>query len=155
MRMGGWTLWQPFCCHEAGSSTECCSVLERRKTDRCQVFSGIAGLTSTSLPWSPPVDVLVMWIYEFSLLLNPFLVIFVFLGMHPWLMEVPGLGVESELPANTIATATQDLKLVCDLHHSPWQCWILNPLIEARNRTHVLKDTTRVCYHWAMMGAPA
>ena len=36
-------------------------------------------------------------------------------------MEVPGLGVESELqlPAYTTATATQDLSRVCDLH--PWK----------------------------------
>ena len=36
-----------------------------------------------------------------------YLFIFCFLGLHPWHMEVPGLGVESELqlPAYTTATA--------------------------------------------------
>ena len=26
------------------------------------------------------------------------------------------------------ATATPDPSRICDLHHSSWQCWILNPL---------------------------
>ena len=46
----------------------------------------------------------------------------------------------------------QDLSHVCDLHHSSRQCWILNPLTEARNRTHILIDTSWVHYHWAMKG---
>ena len=33
---------------------------------------------------------------------------------------------------------------VCDLHHSSRQCRILNPLIEARDQTHVLMDASRV-----------
>ena len=70
-----------------------------------------------------------------------------FLGLRPWHMEVPRLGVESKLqvPANTTATAMRDLSCVCDLHHSSQQCWILNPLSKARNRTHVVKDTNWVC----------
>ena len=31
-----------------------------------------------------------------------------------------------------------------DLSHSLWQHWILNPLSEARNRTHILMDTSQV-----------
>ena len=52
-----------------------------------------------------------------------------------WHMEVPRLGVELklELPAYTTATATQDLRHVCDLHHSSRQHQILNPLSEARD----------------------
>ena len=58
---------------------------------------------------------------------------FSFLGMHPRHMEVPRLGVESELqlPAYTTATATQDPSHACDLHHSSWQCRTLNPPSEA------------------------
>ena len=31
-----------------------------------------------------------------------------------------------------------DLSPICNLHHSSWQCWIPNPLSEARDRTHNL-----------------
>ena len=53
---------------------------------------------------------------------------FVFLGPHLWHMEVPRLGVESELQllAYTAATATRDPSRVCDLHHSSQRCQILN-----------------------------
>ena len=32
------------------------------------------------------------------------------------------------------ATAKQDLSHVCNLHHSSWQCQILNPLSKARDQ---------------------
>ena len=69
---------------------------------------------------------------------------FVFSGPHMRHMEVSRLGVESELqlPAYTTATATLDLSCVCDLHHSSWQCRILNPLSKARDGTYVLIDTS-------------
>ena len=73
-----------------------------------------------------------------------------FLELHPWHMEVPRLGVESEqqpLLAYTTATATWDLSHICDLHLSSRQRWILNPLSGARDRTHVLKDISRVRCH--------
>ena len=49
-------------------------------------------------------------------------------------MEVPKLGVESELQlsANARATAIPDLSCICDLHHSSQQHQSLNPLSEAR-----------------------
>ena len=43
---------------------------------------------------------------------------------------------------------------VCDLHHSSWQCQILNPLSEARDRSHVLMDTNWFHYCWATRGTP-
>jgi len=60
-----------------------------------------------------------------------------FLGLPPWHMEVPRLGVKLELllPAYTRATAMPDLSHVCDLHHSSWYHRILNPLSKARDRT--------------------
>ena len=50
-------------------------------------------------------------------------------------MEVPRLGVESELQLLTYATAivTPDPRLICYLHHSSQQHWIINPLSKARN----------------------
>ena len=64
-------------------------------------------------------------------------------------MEVPRLGVESELhlPAYATAIATQDPSRISDLHHSSRQCWILNPLSQATDRTHILIDPNWVHYH--------
>ena len=71
-----------------------------------------------------------------QLKLGFFFFFFVILGLHLWLMEIPRLGVQLELQlqAYSAATATQDLSHVCDLHHSLWQCQILNPLSEARDQ---------------------
>ena len=54
---------------------------------------------------------------------------------HLWHMEVPGLGVESELQlaAYTTASAMWDLSRICDLYLSLWQHRILNPLSQARD----------------------
>ena len=73
-------------------------------------------------------------------------VLFCFLGPSLWHMEVPRLGVESELQllAYTTATAIPDPSWICDLHHSSRQCWILNPLSEARDWTLVLMDDSQV-----------
>ena len=38
------------------------------------------------------------------------------------------------------ATAALDLSHTCDLHHSLQQHWVLNPLSEAGDRTHILTD---------------
>ena len=73
-------------------------------------------------------------------------VCFFFLGLHSRHMEVPRLGVESELKplAYTTATATWDPSCVCDPHHCSPQCQILNPLREARDRTGILMDPRQV-----------
>ena len=64
-------------------------------------------------------------------------------------MEVPRLGIKSELqlPAYTTATAMWDPSYVCDLPHSSQQRQILNPLSEAKDGTCVLMDTSRVLIH--------
>ena len=61
-------------------------------------------------------------------------------------MEVPCLGVELELQllAYTTATAKPDLSLILSLDCSSWQCQILNPRSEARDRAHNLMDTSLV-----------
>ena len=76
-----------------------------------------------------------------------------FLGPHPWHMEVPRPGVESELQLRACTTATA-MRHACDLHHDSWQWWILNPLNRARDGTHILKDASQICFHWAMIGTP-
>ena len=65
----------------------------------------------------------------------------VFLGPYLQHMEVPRLGVESELQllAYATATAAPDMSHDCDLHQSSGQCWILNPL------SH--QGTPRVLFH--------
>ena len=72
----------------------------------------------------------------------------VFLGPHP--QHIPRLGIklELQLPAYATAIATPDPSHICgNLHHSARQCWTLNPPSKARDRTHVLMDTSQVCYH--------
>ena len=58
---------------------------------------------------------------------------FFFLGLHSQYMEVPRLGVKSELQllVYTTDTATRDTSHICGPHHSSWQHQILNPLSEA------------------------
>ena len=46
--------------------------------------------------------------------------------------------VELELQ---LLKATPDLSHTCDLHYSSRQRWILNPLAEARDQTHILTET--------------
>ena len=71
---------------------------------------------------------------------------FCFFRATPSACGVPSLGVKSELqlPAYTTAIVTQDLSHVCELCHNLGQHWILNPLSEARGRTHILMDISRV-----------
>ena len=75
-----------------------------------------------------------------------FLCSFSFLGPHQQHIEIPRLGVKSELqlPAYTTDTAMQDSSHTCDLYHSSWQYWVLNPLSEARDPTCILMDNSWV-----------
>ena len=43
----------------------------------------------------------------------------------------------------------QDPSCICDLHHSSWQCQILNPLSEARDWTCILVDPSWLVSRWA------
>ena len=76
------------------------------------------------------------------------LLLLLLLGLHLQHMEVPNLGVESEVQLPTFARATVmwDPSCICDLRHSSRQCWILNPPSKARDRTHILIDTSQVHY---------
>ena len=83
-----------------------------------------------------------MFIFLPSFLL--FFLSFIFLGLHPWQMEVPKPGVDSELQLLAYtATAMWDLSCICDLHHRSRQCRILNPLSEAGDGTCILMDIVR------------
>ena len=67
-------------------------------------------------------------------------------------MDIPRLRVKSELQLLAYVTATQHPSHVFDLHHSSQQHRMLNPLSGARDRTHILMDTSWVHYGWATMG---
>ena len=69
-------------------------------------------------------------------------------------MEVLRLGVELELWQLAYATETRQPSHGCDLHHSSWQCQILNPLREARDRTGNLMAPSQIRFHCAKMGTP-
>ena len=74
----------------------------------------------------------------------------------PWHMEVPGLGVKSELQvqACTTAIATPDLSHICDLHPGSQQHRIPNPLSEARDQTCNLMVLSQIRFHCARTGTP-
>ena len=51
-------------------------------------------------------------------------------------------------------TATQDQSLICDLHHSSRQRWILNPLSEPRDQTQNLMFPSRIHFRCTTIGTP-
>ena len=61
---------------------------------------------------------------------------------------------ELQLPAYTTATATWNPGCICDLHHSLPQLQIPSPLSKARDWTHILMDTSQICFHCIAMGTP-
>ena len=88
--------------------------------------------------------------------LSVFFFLLCFLESHPWCMETPRLGIESELqlPAYTTATAISDPSRVCSLHHSSRQRRVPHALSEPRDRVRVLVDTSRVRCCRATVGTP-
>ena len=78
-----------------------------------------------------------------------FLFLIFFLGLHLRHVEVPSLGVKSELqlPAYATATAKPDLSLICNLHNSSQTTQILNQLSEARVQTCNLMGTSWIHFH--------
>ena len=61
-------------------------------------------------------------------------------GLHLWRMEVPKVGVESEL--QLLATAMPDPSRIWDVLCSSPQCWMLSPL--SRDQIHNFMDTSHV-----------
>ena len=68
----------------------------------------------------------------------------------------PGEGSSQslQLPAYTTATETRDPSHVCDLYQSSGQRRIPDPLSKARDRTHILRDTSQTCFLCATTGTP-
>ena len=67
--------------------------------------------------------------------------------------QIPRLWVKSELQLPAYTTATWVLSHICDLHHSSQQRWILNPVKEARDLTHIIMDTSHI-HFCCTMGTP-
>ena len=86
----------------------------------------------------------VIYIYTFLFFC---LFFFPFLGVLLQRLEVPRLGVKQELQPASCATAiaTWDLSRVCNVHHSSWQCRIVNPLSKARDQTCNFMVPSRIC----------
>ena len=81
---------------------------------------------------------------------------FVFLGLH---LAAYG-GSQARGPIGTVAaglaraTATRDRNRVFDLHHSSWQCRILNPMSKAGDWTHNHMVPSQICFCCATTGTP-
>ena len=86
----------------------------------------------------------VQWLGSIYRLRNSFYFpfFFFFLWLHSQHLKVPRLEVKSELqlPAYTTATATRDMRCICNLCCSSQQRWILNPLMEAKDRTCIFTE---------------
>ena len=80
--------------------------------------------------------------HGFGLNYSPFFPPLFFFQPHLRHMELPRLG--GQIRAAAAATATPDLRRICDLHCGSWQCWILNPLSGASDQTHILMDISQV-----------
>ena len=84
-----------------------------------------------------------VYLLDLGTWMKQFGIFFFFLRPHLQHMEVPRLGVESELqlPAYITAKAILDPSCICNIHHSLQQCRILNPLSKAKDQTCTLTDT--------------
>ena len=148
---GAWSQVPPGHCH-LDKDCEGCIFLLTQKEETKPRFSKADKPAVTDTMSSFWVLVLLSWT-----IIHLFIYLYLFycLGPHLWQTEVPRLGVESELPVYTTATATQDPTHVCDLHHSSWQCWILTqwarPGIKPTTSWMLVRFLTR----WAMTGIPS
>ena len=91
----------------------------------------LASWATRELPKAKQMISPMEWLHSFLFYFMLFYII-LFLGPNQQHLEVPRLGVESELqmPACTTATATGDLNLVFEPHHSSRQCHWVRPGIE-------------------------
>ena len=71
-------------------------------------------------------------------------------------MEISSLGVNQSYscPPSPQPQQLQDPSCIYELHHSSWQCRILNPLSEARDPTPILVDTSQIRFCCATMRTP-
>ena len=132
------------------------TILYIRSSELFHLLTGSLYLLTNNSPFPPVAPpphplvpsnhhsiLLLLWVwlfyFYFIYLINLFIFCFI-LGLHPQHMEVPRLGVRSELqlPACTTVTATGDPGCTCDSHHRPQLTATptVNPLGESRDRIH-------------------
>ena len=70
-----------------------------------------------------------------------------------WRFPARGL-IRAVATAYTRATATPYPSHICNLHHSSWQCWILNPLSKARDGTCNFMVPSWIHFRYTTMGTP-
>ena len=94
--------------------------------------------------------------FQSQMLLFYFILVFLsFQGCTCGIWRFPGQGSNCSCNCQPKPQpAVPDPSQVCDLHHSSWQRWVLNPLGKTRDRTCILMDTSQICFHCAMMGTP-
>ena len=94
---------------------------------------------------------LIFWVLYFY-----YVFIFVFLGLHPQHIEIPRIGVQSELllAGYTRAAEMPEPSCVCNLCQSSWQLLIPNPLSKATDQTCKLMVPSQICFHCTTMGIP-
>ena len=63
-------------------------------------------------------------------------------------------GQIAAIAAYTTVTATWDPTCICDLHHSSWQHWILNPPSKASDQTCNLMVPSRIRFCCTTTGTP-
>ena len=81
---------------------------------------------------------------------------FLFEGRTHSIWKLPGQGLIQSCSRRPTPQPQQfGICRICDLPHSSWQCWILNPLIKVRDQTRVLMDTHPIHFRCAATGAPS
>ena len=111
---------------------------------------------SHSLPGATRFTKSMMLFYPYKEALLFFFFFFFFLQPHLLHIEVPSLGVKSELQllAYATATVTLDLSYICNLRFSLWQCWINIPPGNQGSNTLPHGHYVAFLTYWATRGTP-
>ena len=97
----------------------------------------------------------VIHINSLGTIITPLLFIYLFIYLFYFLLfRATPAAYGSSQAKGWIGATAPGLHHSHTLHHSSRQRRILNPLIEARDQTRILSDTSQVHYRWATMGTP-